>query len=204
MIWYFVLIGLLLLPLLLLAIPVEIECAYDSQSGQKATTRIVWFFGLVRFQPGGKKAAERDTLRDKFASKGKTSRKLAKAGKKHFKVFIALLGSEGFTRRMSRLLYDILSAAKIKQLRARFLIGLDDPADTGFVYGLLSPGFAFLYAIPQVDFVATPVFDQAVFATNMDMKIRLVPINYLKAGAMFVFSKETFSAALAAFKAYRL
>ena len=204
---YIVLIAVLLFPLLLSAIPVEIEHAYDSQSAQRATTRIVWFFGLVRFQPGRKEKPQRDRVRRSIFSRIKTSRLWANrgpGGKKRFRVLIALLGSDGFSRRTFKLLYDVLSGAKITQLRARFLFGLDNPADTGFIYGLLSPGFAFLYAIPKVDFAATPVFDQSVFATNMDMKVRLVPIHYLKAGALFVFSKETFGAAMAAFKAYRL
>ena len=203
MIVFFVLIGILLLPFVLLAIPIEIEYTYDSKSSLKSTIRIVWLFGFVRFQPSSKKEEQRDKLRHEITPKRQTSRKAAKADKKGFKVFLAMLRSEGFIRHIFRLFYAILTITKIKQLRARFLFGLDDPADTGLVYGLLMSGISFLYAVPKVDFVVTPIFDRYVVETNLKMKIRLVPINYLKAVVLFVFSKETFRAAKAAYKVYR-
>ncbi|GEM_PF-3251549 len=203
MILFFVLIGVLLFLFMLLSIPIEIEYSYDSRSGLKSGTQIVWLFGLLRFQPKRKKEDEPgDELRHQVPSK-QTSRKPVKADNKGFEVLLALFCSEGFIRRFFRLLYAVLTITRIKQLRARLLLGLDDPADTGLVYGLLMPCFSFLYAVPRVEFVATPVFDRYVVESNLQMKICMVPIRYLKAIVFFLFSLETFRAAKAAYKAYR-
>lgn len=189
---------------MLLAVPLEIEFTYNSQSRRKSTTSIVWLFGLVRFQLARKREADFwDQVQYEVTPIKRNSRKPAGADNRGVRVFFAVLRSEGFIRRLFRLIYEILTVARINRLRVRLLFGLDDPADTGFIYGLLSPGFSSLYALPQVDFDVTPVFDRSVVETNMEMKIRVVPVNYLKAVVLFVFSRESFRATKAAFRVRR-
>jgi len=202
---FFILIGILLLPFVLLAIPIDIEYRYDPQSSARARTGLTLRWAFIQFRAKSNKEAHRhrDKARHKARPKQRAPHKTAKADKKGAKVFLALLRSEGFIRRLLRLFYAILSITQIKQLKARFLLGLDDPADTGLVFGLLMPGLSFLYAVPRVDFAATPIFDRQVIETHLRMKIRLVPIRYLKALIQFIFSRETFHAAKAAYRAYQ-
>ncbi len=194
--------GILVFPFVLFTIPIEIEYSYDSQSSLKSKTRIVWLFGCVRFQPNPRREEHRG--KGELYPKQRASKKTVKADKKEFNVLFAIIRSEGFAWHLFRLFYAILGSTHIKQLRARLLLGFDDPADTGFIHGLLMPGFAFLYAIPKIDFIATPIFDRPILQTELHMKIRLVPIHYLKALVVFVFSLKTFCAAKAAYKAYQL
>jgi hypothetical protein len=197
-------IGIALSALLLLAIPVEIEYTFDSRTRPRSTGRVVWLLGLVRLRPGGrKKQKRRDERRRKAALKRRGLRKPAGAGKRGPRVLLAAFGSEGFARRVFRLLHAVLAVSEIRRLRARFRIGLDDPADTGLVYGLLAPGLSLLYALPRADFAAIPVFDRSALEADMHVRLRLVPINYLKAVVVFVFSIETLRAARAAYRAYR-
>jgi hypothetical protein len=200
----YVLTGIVLSLLALLALPVEIDYTFDSESRPRSAARIVWLLGLVRFRPGSRKGkTRRRKPRKRAAPKGRRPRKSARAREKGFRVFLAAIRSEGFVRRVFKLLHAIFSATEIKRLRARFLIGLDDPADTGLVYGLLAPALSLFHALPRGDFAAVPVFDRSALEANMNIRLRLVPINYLKAAVAFIISMETLRAAMAAYRAYR-
>lgn len=200
---FYIFSALLLLPLVVLAIPIEIEYRYDSTATQKSVTRIVWLFGLIRFQLGGAsdRAIHFDDIPDIPTEQRRTSHPRSGRNKKGLRVFLALLRSEGFIRRALRLLYEILTVARIKELRGQIQFGLDDPADTGRLYGLLAPGLSFLYALPQVEFAATPVFDRNTAEADLQTKIRLVPLNYPKAVLLFLCSPETRRALRAAKRA---
>jgi hypothetical protein len=200
----YVLSGIVLSLFALLALPVEIDYTFDSESRPRSAARIVWLLGLVRSRPGSREGKKhRGEARKKAAPKGRRARKSSKAREKGFKVFLAAIRSEGFIRRVFKLLHAIFSATEIKRLRARFLLGLDDPADTGLVYGLLAPALSLFHALPRADFAAVPVFDRSALEANMNIRLRLVPINYLKAAVAFIFSMETLRAAMAAYGAYR-
>ena len=202
MILLYVLSGIVLSLLALLALPVEIDYTFDSESRPRSAARIVWLLGLVRFRPGSREGKERRRKpRKRAAPKGRRPRRSAR--ERGFRVLLAAIRSEGFVRRVFKLLRAVFSATEIKRLRARFLIGLDDPADTGLVYGLLAPALSLFHALPRADFAAVPVFDRSTLGANMNIRLRLVPINYLKAAVAFIISMETLRAAMAAYRAYR-
>lgn len=204
MIFVYLLIGIVVVPIALLAIPVHIEYSYNSQAERPSRWRVIWLFGLVRFSPippskTGKSAANTDDQRIK------TKLKVRKPGKqkKQLRVLLAVMTSEGFLRRILRLLYKILTAVKIRQLQARLYFGLDDPADTGRLFGLMVPVISNIYAIPRLDFVATPLFDRVGVEANIYTSIVVVPINYIRPVVTFIFSKETLRAIRAAIRVYR-
>lgn len=198
----YILIGIIVLPIVLLTIPLDIEYTYDSQAKLTSQIRISWLFGLVRIKSNSsikeqKSAARMASLRVKETSK---LRKPAMPKRKSGKILLAVMTSEGLLRRVFRLLYEVLTVAKIKQLQASVKFGLDDPADTGRLYGSLAPAFSILYAIPQVNFVAMPLFDRIGIDANMRTCIRVVPIHYIKAVLLFVFTKEFLRAVRAVIK----
>ncbi len=200
----YILIGIIAVPLLLLAVPIHIEYSHDTRARQKSKMRIMWLFGLVRIRsiPSG----EGKGWGARFAAsrvKEKTERhKPPRQKSKSSKVLLAIITSEGLLRHLFKLLYELLSVAKIKELQARVRFGLDDPADTGRLYGLLAPAFSILYAIPRVDFSAIPLFDRTGVETDIQARIRVVPIYYIKAVLLFVFTKESLRAARTAVRAY--
>ena len=196
--------------MLLLAIPLHIDYFYDNQAGPKSQMRLIWLFGLVRIRLKPSTKKKRSKVEKKGAKviggpqvkEKRTIHQLPGKKRKSGKVLLALITSEGLLRRVLKLLYKILSIAKIKQLQASVRFGLDDPAETGLVYGLLTPAFSLLYAYPRVDFVATPVFDRVGIETNIQTQIRVVPFNYFKAVLLFIFTKESLRAARAAIRVY--
>ncbi len=201
----YILIGIIILPLLLLAIPIQIDFVYDSSEQKKSQTRITWLFGLVHIRPNVSREPKEweNVFHEQPKKEKRKKRKKVKSHKNGLKAFIAVMQSKGFIRRIFRLFYEILTVAEISQLKACIFFGLDDPADTGRVYGLLAPSFSCLYAIPRVDFEAIPVFDRVIMAANIQTRIRVVPINYIKSILMFVFSKESLRAARIFVKVYR-
>ncbi len=200
----YILIGIIVVPLLLLAIPIHIEYCYDHQVRLKSQMRIIWLFGLVRIRPTPSERSKGTAAR--FTdSRVKEKRKLHKRSRQKSKLgkaLLAVISSEGLLRHLFRLLYELLSDAKIKQLKACVRFGLDDPADTGRLYGSLAPAFSILYAIPRVDFVAVPLFDRTGVETDIQARVRVVPIYYIKAVLLFVFTKESLQAARAVIRVY--
>lgn len=200
----YILIGIIVIPILLLAIPIHIEYFYNNRVRLKSQMRLVWLFGLVRISSASSRKDKERAART-GGSRVKEKRKFHKSTRqkrKSGKALLAAIASEGFLSCVFRLLYQVLTVAKIKQLQACVRFGLNDPADTGRLYGLLAPAFSILYAIPRVDFVATPVFDRVGVETNIQTRIRVVPIHYIKAVLLFVFTKESLRAARAAIRAY--
>ena len=207
--FWLLLLSVFLIPILLLVVPIDIEFCYDSSGQIESGVHIVWLFGLVRFRSNfsDKRFTEKQgetavfKKRHQTRQKGKDRRTRKKKGGS--RVFLAVIRSKGFIRRVFRLLFDVITVAEIRQLRARVYVGLEDPADTGYFFGLLAPSFSILYAIPQVDFVAVPVFDREVIEANIKTDIRIVPISYVVAVLSFVFSKEFFRALRVAHRVYR-
>ena len=200
-------VAILVLPILLFMIPVHITYIYERNGDKKGQSEVVWLFGLVHFRlkltrkGDGKDAQWGAVSRKKSVKKKRLSRR--EKSRNNMKVVLAIVKSEGFVRRVLKLCYDILSVAEIKKLKARVFFGMDDPADTGYAYGLLSPSFTMFYAIPKVDFEAVPVFDRVTIDADIEASIKLVPFSYIKAVMLFVFSTASFRAGKAAFRAYR-
>jgi len=185
---------LLLTPFLLLAIPVELFIDYDSQAKIKLRARVVWFFGLVNIKHSNKPKSKQQTKtkseKTKFDSKSNKNKTPKKSRQKKNPFLWTALTSEGFVQRLVRLIYDILTTAKIKTFFARIYFGMDDPADTGRIYGIGAPLFSVFYAIPQLDFEAIPVFDEEIFRGQLKTHVHVVPINYVKVILLFLFSRE--------------
>lgn len=204
-----VLLGILLLVVLLLFIPLEVEYHFDNRVMPTHTVGIRWLYGLVflRLGSGGQrdiesnhKGQDRQKALEQviLASTGEKARyeRQTKSGKKNVAFFLEVMGSDGFVRRLFQLIYELLTVAKIKSLRLRLYFGLDDPADTGLLCALLMPTLSPFYAISRVDMVAQPVFDRAILRANLYVHIHLVPINYLRAIARFLLSKANLGVVL--------
>ena len=199
LIFLFLLISIVALLIFLLAVPIDIEYQFNNRSEQKSHSRIIWLFGLVRFDLQSQKLdVDRDKAKKKRVKKKKRKRTKSNAS---LKPFIAMIKSEGFLKRVFKLLRDILTVAEIRQLQARLGFGLGDPADTGRCYGLMSPMFAFMFALPRVSFTVTPLFDHLALEAEINASLRVVPIRFFRAILRFIFSLESFRAFKAALKA---
>ncbi|MEL6549022.1 MAG: DUF2953 domain-containing protein [Pseudomonadota bacterium] len=80
---------------------------------------------------------------------------------------------------LPRLLLDVLGCFRIDLLRVEGRIGTGDPAETGQLYGYLSPLAACAGALPRAEFQVVPVFDRAVFEGQARAVVTFVPFRLL-------------------------
>jgi len=181
-----------------LFVPVDIEFTYDNQVQKKANTRVIWLFGLISFNVG---------IPAKSKFKVKTTKVVRYTVKKHkkksdrLKSVIVVLQSRGFVNRVIQLMCEIIDVAEIERLHWRLGFGLDDPADTGRLYGLLSPAFIFMYACPRIHFSFVPLFGRVALEANINAAFHIVPMKFVWAILRFIFSVESLRAINATIKA---
>ena len=183
-----------------LVVPVGINFTYNNQE-EKSRTRITWLFGVVSFDLKENKKTPNKVSKNSVPKIEiiKPIRNSEKRGS--MKPFLAVIKSKGFVKRIIRLIREIVAVAEIEHLYCSLGLGLDDPADTGRVYGMLSPAFSFLYACPRVNFSFIPLFDRAALEAEIDAAIRIVPMKFVWAVLRFTFSVENVRAIFAAVKA---
>jgi hypothetical protein len=195
----FILIGIIALLIFLLAVPIDLEYQFDNQLEKKSSTRIIWLFGLVNVEL--KKHKHDIELKKSKIPKAKKKRKTTANVKSNIRPFLVVIKSEGFLKRILKLFREMLTVAEIRQLQARLGFGLGDPAETGQLYGMVSPMFVFMYAMPGVNFVVIPIFDRTIFQVEISAALRIVPLRFVRAILYFIFSIESLRAIKAAIKA---
>lgn len=124
-----------LLVLALLATPVAIVGAVKKDNVWSGRLRVYWLFGLVRIRVRPRLGKRRRTTRRRSRLWGNRSGKRQLGMRK----LIQLLRSPGFLRRFLRLLRDLMRALGPRRVKTRFVIGMKDPADTGYIAALLAP-----------------------------------------------------------------
>ena len=169
-----------------LCIPLNAVLDINIYGRPKFRLRLVWFFGLVSrgITKGRKKPKE-----EKRIAEGKRKRKKRKI---KARTIFKILRTRGLLGQIKRLLRDILKCLKIRDLRADFRVGLDDPADTGLLFALIGPTIFFLGSSRVHEIRVQPSFeDEAVFEGYLHGAVRLVPIQLVMPLLRFVFSLAT-------------
>lgn len=160
---------------LLLSIPIGLIFSLDIYGRPKVSLAFLWMFGLIN-RP------------IKFKKKKKPAiEKKAKPRKKGrgFK-FWGMLRTRGLFRQLFRLIKDILACIHIRQFELNLKLGLDSPADTGFVFGCVHPVSIFLPAHCSV--IIEPEFSDTIFEGYSRGTITLKPICLVGPILRFVFS----------------
>lgn len=172
--------------ILVLCIPLDAVLRIDVHGRPKSQVRLVWLFGLVSKEvTKGKKVPEEK--RRGAEDKRKPRKRRLKA-----RTIFPLLRTKGLLKQLKRLLLDILKCFKIRDLRVNFRVGLDDPADTGLLFSLISPVTFFLGSSRVHEIRVEPSFEDAfVFEGYLSGALRLVPIQLAIPFLRFVFSLAT-------------
>ncbi len=172
--------------ILVLCIPLDAVLRIDVHGRPKSQVRLVWFFGLVSKETTrGKKVPEEE--KGVAEDKQKPRKRRIKA-----RTIFQILRTKGLLKQLKRLLQDILKCLKIRDLRVNFRVGLDDPADTGLLFALISPVTFFLGSSRIHDIRVQPSFeDEAVFKGYLSGAVRLLPIQLVIPFSRFVFSLVT-------------
>jgi hypothetical protein len=183
--WLWVIIALailILLILLVLCIPVNLVFSATINESPRYNIRLLWLFGLVDHKlkkPASKPPGKRGEARDGQKQKRKISAT----------AIYRMLKTRGLFHRTWRLVRGIFKSFHITELAAHLKLGLEDPADTAFLFALAGPANYFLNMLPY-DIRFSPVFEgDLCFEFYLQGIIRLLPILIVVAVLQFVFSR---------------
>ncbi len=187
--------AVLLVVLLLLVIPVTISFSIVRREAFTGRVTIGWLFGLLSYTPSLAKSSDsnrRRKTRKAPADPGGTPSKAPVVSKKRF---TRLLKSKGFMRGLLRLLRNVAGCVRFVSLHVAGRFGLDNPYDTGRLWGNICAFTGFLYGAKRVRILVEPEFNEAVFELDSRGVIRIVPATLLLPAARFVLSPSTIRAA---------
>jgi hypothetical protein len=198
-VWWLVLVVVLLDALLiaLLAVPLGIEI--DKAAGRPARKlNVYWWFGRLRV-PIRSSAPATAGKAPKAVAKKPRPRRDHRAPR--VQTIMAFLGSDGLIARVAWTLRRLAQVFVIKKARLHVRFGLDDPADTGMLYGYVSPLIALCAAAGPDRIVVTPEFAQAEWGYRAQFKAEFVPLRIVAVLLRFVFAREVRAALWRAWKA---
>ncbi len=173
--------GLAGLIVILLCVPLDISLHMDVYGRTKFSLRLRWLFGLVSKEiRRGKKKPE-----EKKAAEGRPKPRRRKIGARFI---FEILRTKGLPEQLKRLLKNVLGSFKIRDLKANFRVGLDNPADTGLLFAIVGPANLFLSSTFSHEIKLQPAFDEAVFEGYSYGTVRLWPIKLVASFLRFPFS----------------
>lgn len=161
------------LPVLLLAVPVEMVFRFEGIEAFNGQITLRWLFGLVRFRiriPGVSHAP----AEPKTAPAAKVRVKPEK--RSHRPDVLAVLRQAAFRRRVFRFAADLVRAAHLRRLRLRLRLGLGDPADTGRLWAFVGPLNAVAQKLQHAQVQIEPEFMDPVFEFQAHGRLLLIPL----------------------------
>lgn len=178
----FVLLLIVFLLLLFIFIPLDIESYFVIGEKERFSVKIRWLFGLIHKELDKK---EKRTKKEKKAKKKKPSKRPRRP-----RNISEPLSDREFMRRVKVLVEELISALQFRNLKARLRFGLDDPSDTGFLFGYLC-ALQPLLASFQIDARFEPSFDEEVIEGYAKGSLRLWPIKIILPIVRFMASIKT-------------
>lgn len=190
--------AILALTISLLAVPVNLVYALRKDDVWRGRLLVYWMFGLVRVsvRPGRRKAprpSKRRRKRREMIVSG------AKGSVRRRHDVLAILRTRGLLRALIRLLRDLLRSLRPRRLRVELVIGLEDPADTGRLAGVLAPlrlllGKRTLGRDSNVSIDVTPDFSGPRLQGYSCASVQFVPLELIAIVIGFLFSVPVFRA----------
>jgi hypothetical protein len=178
---------LVLLASLVVLLAVPIDVVFAVRRGEKFRGRVTigWLFGVVRvpLRPGRARSKPKKP-------KPAPARRVRRGGRK----VTVMLRSEAFFAHVMRFLLRLAARIHIRRLRLHLRLGLDDPADTGRLWGMVGP-LAWAAPVPAgTDLAIEPEFTGASFRVDGEGAVRIVPIGLLATLIGFALSPVTWRA----------
>lgn len=173
-------LGILLFFLLLLAIPVDLVFCVEKEVAFKSRVRVGWMFGLIGKDISGKKEPKKEKRKRK--------------DKSNIKPLLAMFGARGFLLKLLGLVRDILRLLNIRELEVNLRVGLDDPAETGWLFALVGPALVCAKSFSALDVQVEPDFEQENLQGYCKGGFRAFPIQFVALIILFAFSPTTIRA----------
>ena len=186
-----IIVGIAVLISLVLAIPVDAVFDLDVHGKPRLKIRMLWLFGLVSFDAGGIKGKPKD-VKEPTKPKEKPARPKKKAGLtetwRQFEMVFEILRTKGLLNEVKRLIIRLFHSFDITQINGDFSIGLFDPADTGFLFGIIA-AVTIPFGQPLTgNFRLHPSFDGPALEGNLHGIVRVQPIYLVAPVLLFIFS----------------
>jgi len=180
--------GLVGLIVLVLCVPLETTFHVDVYGRPKFSVRLTWLFGLVskEVKRGEKKPEEK---KKPAKEKPKKKRRIKP------RTILKILRTKGLLKQLKGLVRDMLTQLKIKELVVNLKLGLDDPADTGFLFALIGPATLLLNSLTTHQIRIQPVLSGEAFIEGFSHgNLRLRPIQLIPPFIKAIFSLATIRA----------
>jgi hypothetical protein len=176
--------GLLLLGIILLLIPLDLSWQLEVYGKPRSRLRWAWLFGGIsrEIKPG-----------QRAPQKEKTQRKIGISQViKGIRIFLDFLRIKGLINQLQKFMKGAFHSIKIRDLEAWLHVGLDDPAETFYLFAATEPiNRIFDYTLPYPVHIQ-PAFEEAVFEGYFNGAIRVYPIRLIPPLAQLVFSAAAF------------
>lgn len=168
--------------------PLDLVFEVEAYGSLKFNMRLAWLFGLIDKEIAGRRKPEEE----KRLAGSKQKRHRRRIG---LRTLFQILQIKGLLRQGKDLLKDMFGCLRLKDFRADFTVGLDDPAETGFLFAVIAPIIPFLGSSRFSEIRVRPSFeDGATCKGYLRGMVRLLPIRLVLPLLKFVFSLPTLRA----------
>lgn len=176
--FFITLLLLVCLLMALLAIPVTLTYPSDASQSTARAFDLIWLFGLLRLPVSFSRLHHWKKKSRENSKKRKQTKPLKSSV---FGAWHQWVADPFIVRRVIRFTRDIWLALKRENLRMELRIGLDDPADTGRLWGLMGPIAGALQDLQTQNSKISiePVFNDAVLDFDLSGSIRFYPLQLL-------------------------
>ena len=157
----------------LLILPIEVEFNYNNLNADEKTVRLRALFGLLSKTVYPSDKSESHKRKEKAEVK-----KEKKSGSGPSKI-ISVLRNGKFLRKTVHTFKKLLFSIKPELKHFHIKLGLNDPADTGIIWGLIGPLSGVLYGFSEKEVVIEPDFLDQSLGLNAEGSISIVPLEIL-------------------------
>ena len=164
---------------LLSAIPVDIVFRVQWRESFRAQVFVGWMYGLLRFRMPSRRPRppKKRVARARFAGR-----------------LMIPFRSSAFRHRSLRFGRDLLKSVSVRACDLRLRMGMDDPAETGYLWAIAGPLTGILTISPRVTVRLNPTFTAECFEADARGTIRLIPIQLVYLSILFLLSPATLGA----------
>ena len=178
----------------MLAVPLVLFVEAERTDTLTVRWRLFWLFGLVKPRSRNRSAPSAPEL----AGATPAGRPKTRRGKR-LRMAVTVVRTRGLARRVVRLALALLRRVTVDRLQLDTRFGFENPADTGFVYGCLSPVLV-MADVRGLNIRCRPMFMEPGLRGAFRATIRLRPLFVVGPIVAFLVSPSVFRAARAAWR----
>jgi hypothetical protein len=178
----------------MLAVPLVLFIEAERTDKLRVRWRLFWLFGLVTRRSRNESAPSAPRRADVRPADTPKKRK-----RRWRRIAVVVLRTRGLLARVVRLGLALLRRVTLERLQLDTVFGFENPADTGFVYGCLSPVLV-MAEVRGLDIRCRPMFLEPGVRGAFRATIRVRPLLVVGPIVAFLVSPPAFRAARVAWR----